>query len=75
MYHGIPFVSRIIRASVTLTQRKQRIKSLLTASLDLIDIRLFNLLAALIAYSAGSLACRLARSLALAAAALFHGFL
>jgi hypothetical protein len=75
MYHGIPLISRTNRASVTLTQRKQRIKSLLIANLDLINVRLFNLLAALITYSTGSLARRLARGLTLTAAALLHGFL
>ena len=34
-----------------------------------------DLFTTLVSYSAGSLTCRLAGSLALAAAALFHGFL
>ena len=38
-------------------------------------VRSFNLLTALVADSAGSLACRLARCLALTAAALLHGLL
>ena len=53
---------------------KQRPESLLTLVSSQF-LRLFNLFTTLVSYSAGSLTCRLAGSLALTAAALFHGFL
>ena len=53
---------------------KQRPESLLTL-VSSHFLRLFNLFTTLVSYRAGSLTCGLAGSLALATAALFHGFL